>query len=127
MKFSALPVSFYADFATGARSLGEWFRFAATLGLDGADISVAHLQTLSANYLDALRREAEDAGVQIAMVVTYSDFTHPDAQERMHQREEVRGFIDVAARLGAPLYVSPLDNDIPVLLKRRAWIGRWPV
>ena len=101
VKFSALPVSLYADFASGERTLGDWFHFAATLGLNGADISVAHLQSLSNEYLDSLRREAEEAGVQIAMIATYSDFTHPDAQERMKQRTEVKSFIDAAARLGA--------------------------
>ena len=102
MKFSTLPVSFYREFATGQRSLGEWFRLAGELGLDGADISVAHLTSLAAPYLHQLRQEASDAGVQIAMVVTYSDFTHPDAKERLRQRDEVRGFIDAAAQLGAP-------------------------
>ncbi len=102
MKFSTLPVSFYNDFATGHRSLGQWFQFAGALGLDGADISVAHLVSLQPTYLDQLRQEAAAAGVQIAMVVTYSDFTHPDGQERLRQRAEVRDFIDAAARLGAP-------------------------
>lgn len=102
MRFSSLPVSFYADFAAGNRTLGEWFRFAASLGLDGADISVAHLQALSPVYLDQLRREAVDAGVQIAMIVTYSDFTHPSAAERTRQIDEVHTYIDAAARLEAP-------------------------
>lgn len=102
MNFSTLPVSFYADFAAGRRTLEEWFRFAADLGLDGADISVAHLKNLSAAYLDGLRQAAADVGVQIAMVVTYSDFTHPQAAERARQVVEVREYIDAAARLGAP-------------------------
>ncbi len=102
MKFSTLPVSFYSDFATGQRSLGEWFRFAGELGLDGADVSVAHLTSLLPSYLGELRSDATAAGVQIAMVVTYSDFTHPDAQERLRQRAEVRAFIDAAVHLGAP-------------------------
>ena len=101
MKFSSLPVSFYRDFASGQRSLGEWFRFAGGLGLDGADVSVAHLMALTPNYLQQLRQEATDAGVQIAMVVTYADFTHPDGEERLRQRDEVRAFIDAATELGA--------------------------
>ena len=82
MKFSSLPVSFYADFSAGRRTLADWFRFAAAIGLDGADISVAHLADLTPTYLDGLRQQAVDAGVQIAMIVTYADFTHPDAAER---------------------------------------------
>ncbi len=102
MKYSSLPVSLYADFAAGRRTLAEWFRFAAELGLDGADISVAHLQTLATPYLDQLAHSATDAGIQIAMVVTYADFTHPDAVERDRQVDEVRAYVDAAARLGAP-------------------------
>ncbi|MCB0064156.1 MAG: TIM barrel protein [Caldilineaceae bacterium] len=101
MQYSTLPVSLYADFAAGRRTLGEWFRLAADLGLDGADISVAHLKNLSAPYLDQLRSEATDAGVQIAMIATYSDFTHPQAAERARQIEEVHEYIDAAARMGA--------------------------
>jgi len=102
MKFSTLPVSFYSDFATGRRTLGDWFRFAGELGLDGADLSVAHLASLTPAYLAELRAEAADAGIQIAMVVTYSDFTHPDAEERLRQQDEVRSFIDASVHLGAP-------------------------
>ena len=100
MRYSCLPVSFYPDFNTGHRTLADWFRFAAELGLDGADISVAHLASLEPAYLDELRHQATAAGVQIAMIVTYADFTHPDAAERLRQQAEVRAYIDAAARLG---------------------------
>jgi len=100
MKYSCLPVSFYPDFTSGRRTLADWFAFAAELGLDGADISVAHLASLQSTYLDELRQQAADAGVQIAMIATYSDFTHPEAAERARQVEEVRAYLDAAARLG---------------------------
>lgn len=100
MKLSSLPVSLYSEFASSQRTLANWFQLAARLGLDGADISVAHLASLEPAYLDGLRRQAADAGVQIAMMVTYSDFTHPDAAERARQVQEVHAFIDAAARLG---------------------------
>lgn len=101
MKFSCLPVSLYPDLTAGRRTLPDWFQFAAALGLDGADISVVHLQSHEPTYLQTLRRQAEAAGVQIAMLVTYADFTHPDAAERQRQVEEIRAFCDVAAQLGA--------------------------
>lgn len=100
MKLSCLPVSFYRDFNAGNRSLADWFHFAHEIGLDGADISVAHMQSLDTGYLNSLRGQADDAGVQIAMIVTYSDFTHPDATERTRQVEDVRAYIDAAERLG---------------------------
>jgi sugar phosphate isomerase/epimerase len=100
MRLSCLPVTLYPEFKAGKKTLGDWFRMAAFLGLDGADLSVTHITNRSSTALDALRREAADAGVQIAMLATYSDFTHPDPGERARQVDEIRGWIDVAARLG---------------------------
>jgi sugar phosphate isomerase/epimerase len=100
MMLSCLPVSLYPDFAAGRRTLGEWFRLASSLGLDGADLSVAHILSRSPTYLDGLRQEAAEAGVPIAMLVTYSDFTHPVADERARQVDEVRAWIEAAHRMG---------------------------
>ena len=102
MKLSCLPVSLYPDLSAGKRTLQDWFLFAAELGLDGADVSVVHLASTDAAYLQTLREQAADAGVQIAMLVTYADFTHPDAAERARQIEELRRYIGVAAELGTP-------------------------
>jgi sugar phosphate isomerase/epimerase len=101
MKLSCLPVSLYPELTAGTRTLADWFRFAAELGLDGADVSVVHLPGRTPAALRPLRRQAEEAGVQIAMLVTYADFTHPDAAERARQVEEIRAFCEVAAELGA--------------------------
>ena len=100
MRFSCLPVSLYASISAGERTLADWFRLAAALGLDGADISVAHLDSLDSAYLDGLRRQAQDAGMVIAGMVTYTDFTHPAPAERQRHRQELRRYIDAAARLG---------------------------
>jgi sugar phosphate isomerase/epimerase len=101
MKLSCLPVSLYPALASGRMSLGEWFRMAALLGLDGADLSVAHITSREPAFLRGLQREASDAGVSVAMVVTYSDFTHPDARYRAQQADDLRAWIDAAARLHA--------------------------
>lgn len=100
MRLSCLPVSLYADFVAGRRTLGDWFRMAAGLGLDGADLSVSHVTSRAPAYLDGVRREAQEAGVEIVMLATYSDFTHPDAAERARQVEGVRDWIEAGARLG---------------------------
>jgi len=102
MRLSCLPVSLYPDLAARRISIGDWLRMAATLGLDGADLSVAHIASRAPAYLAALAREARDAGIAIVMLATYSDFTHPDATERARQQDDVRAWIEVAARLGVP-------------------------
>lgn len=103
MKLSCLPVSWFADLTAGRRTLVEWFAFGRDLGLDGVDISVAHLKSRENGYLDTLRHQAESAGLQIAMLATYSDFTQPEPAERNGQIEDLRANIQVAARLGASL------------------------
>jgi sugar phosphate isomerase/epimerase len=100
MKLSCLPVSLYGDLTSGRLTLDEWFRRAAELGLDGADISVIHLEKHAAADLDRLHQQASDAGVEIAMIATYSDFTHPDATWRTKQVDDVRRWIDAGTRLG---------------------------
>ena len=101
VRLSCLPVSLYADLSAGRLTLGDWFRRAAALRLDAADVSAIHLPDRRPAALDALRQEADDAGVPIAMLATYSDFTHPDAAERARQIDDVRHWIDAGERLGA--------------------------
>jgi sugar phosphate isomerase/epimerase len=102
MKLSCLPVSLYPELSAGTRTLADWFRFAAELGLDGADVSVVHLASTEAGYLRKLSEQAAEAGVQMTMLVTYADFTHPDAAERGRQVEQLRRYIGVASQLGTP-------------------------
>jgi sugar phosphate isomerase/epimerase len=101
MKLSCLPVSLYPELSAGTRTLQDWFRLAAELGLDGADVSVVHLAETGAAYLRGVRSQATDLGIEIAMLVTYADFTHPDAAERARQVDELRRFIATAESLGA--------------------------
>jgi sugar phosphate isomerase/epimerase len=103
MRLSCLPVSLYPDLTSGRLTLGGWFRRAAELGLDGADISVMHVLSREPAYLDGLRSEAADVGVTIAMLATYTDFTHPLSDERARQVDDLRRWIDAAARLGTPM------------------------
>jgi sugar phosphate isomerase/epimerase len=120
MKLSCLPVSLYPELSAGRRTLADWFRFAAELGLDGADVSVVHLASTEAPYLATLRDQAADAGVQIAMLVTYADFTHPEATERARQVAELRRYIDVAAQLGAPFIRVTAGQAHPGLVRAAA-------
>lgn len=115
MNLSCLPVSLYAEFVTGRRSLGDWFRMAAALGLDGADLSVAHLPSRARADLEAVRREAEDAGVQIVMLATYTDFTHPDPAERARQSDELRQWIEAAPHLGVSFLRVTAGQAHPVV------------
>jgi sugar phosphate isomerase/epimerase len=113
MRLSCLPVSLYRDLTARRRSLGEWFQMAASLGLDGADVSVLHLEGRTPADLASLRLQAADAGVEIAMVVAYSDFIRPDAADRAREVDDVRRWIEVAARLGASAVRLTAGQDRP--------------
>jgi sugar phosphate isomerase/epimerase len=99
LNLSCLPVSFYPDLAAGRMTLADWFRTAARLGLDGADVSVAHIVSRQPTDLRRLARQAGDAGVDVPMLVTYTDFTHPDPGYRAKQVDELRAWIEAADRL----------------------------
>lgn len=115
MRLSCLPVSLYPDLAAGRLTPGGWFRLAAALGLDGADLSVAHVRSAAPAYLDGLKQEATDAGVAIAMLVTYSDFTQPGATRRAREIDGLRRWIDAAARLGAPAVRATAGQTRPTV------------
>jgi len=101
VKLSCLPVSLYPQLAAGKTTVGDWLRLAARLGLDGADISVAHLTRQHPTFVRSLRREAEAAGIAVLMLATYTDFTHPDPVYRERQADDLSAWIEVAAGLGA--------------------------
>jgi sugar phosphate isomerase/epimerase len=112
MRLSCLPVSLYPDLASGRLTPGGWIRIAAALGLDGADLSVAHLNRKPA-FLDLLRREADEAGIRVAMLATYTDFTHPEAAHRARQLDDLRAWIAAAARLGVEMVRVTAGQDHP--------------
>lgn len=115
MKLSCLPVSLYDALSAGEWTLADWFAFAHDLGLDGADISVAHLTSRKPQDLHAIRAAAQAAGVQIAMLVAYCDFTHPDPAERSRQQTQLRADIDAAAELDASFLRVTAGQDHPGL------------
>lgn len=120
MKLSCLPVSLYGALSAGEWTLADWFAFAHELGLDGADISVAHLASRRPQDLHAIRADAQAAGVQIAMLVAYCDFTHPDSVERRRQQTQLRADIDAAAELDAPFLRVTAGQAHPGLVQDAA-------
>ena len=103
MRLSCLPVSYFQDIINGRMSVKEWALEGSRIGLDGVDLSVLFLKSRSDEYLDKVRQEIEEAGVGVAMVTTYPDFTHPDPAERERQLTKLEDDIVTASRLGADL------------------------
>lgn len=103
MKLSCLPVSYFPAIVSGEMSIADWAIEGAQAGLDGIDLSVLFLKNRRPEYLDNLRREIQEAGILVAMLTTYPDFTNPDVRKRKRQLAELQEDIVSASRLGADL------------------------
>jgi sugar phosphate isomerase/epimerase len=103
MQLSCLPVSFFSDIIEGRMSVGEWARMGASVGLDAVDLSILFVPDRSAPAVAAVRREVEDAGMRVAMVSSYPDFTHPDPAQRQNELVMEQEVFAVAAGLGAEM------------------------
>jgi sugar phosphate isomerase/epimerase len=84
-------------------SVGQWASEAAGLGLDAIDLSILFVRGQDLRELRVLRQEIEAAGVRVAMVTTYPDFTSPSAEIRQGEASALQEDIAAAAALGAEL------------------------
>jgi sugar phosphate isomerase/epimerase len=103
MKLSCLPVSYFRDIIEGRMSVKDWALEGVRAGLDGIDLSILFLKSRSPEYLENLRKEILEAGIRVAMVTTYPDFTNPDPNERERQLVKLQEDIVTASKLGADL------------------------
>ena len=101
MRLSCLPVSYFGVLKSGEMTFGEWAGIATELGLDGIDLTTAWLSTFDEGYLAGVRAQLDRAGQKLAMLVTYTDFTHPDRRQRRREVEWLPRVIDAATALGA--------------------------
>jgi sugar phosphate isomerase/epimerase len=117
MILSCLPVSLFGELNSGRMPLGDWLRFAKECGFDAADISVHTLHFRSVRQVEGYRREIEDAGIPVAMMTTYPDFTTPDKTkleaEVIHAKSDVAlaGALGIShVRLTAGQFYRELDE-----------------
>jgi sugar phosphate isomerase/epimerase len=96
-------VSYFGELIGGKMSVGQWANEAAGLGLDAIDLSILFLKSREPAYLKSMREEVEAAGLRVAMVTTYPDFTHPEPDERTRQALQLERDIAAAAALRAEL------------------------
>jgi sugar phosphate isomerase/epimerase len=91
------------DIVAGRMSVEAWIDFGAALGLDAVDFGQAWFQDRRPATLAALRRRLDAAGIRAGMIRGAPDFTHPDARVRRATLDDMRGMLEVAYALGAPL------------------------
>lgn len=101
MKISVLPVSFFADLKSGKMSLEECAGLVAASGAQGIDLSPIILGSINSAAIKRARIVAEKAGLEIGMLVAYTDFSHPDPSVRKQESDNVIEIIRVASELEA--------------------------
>lgn len=101
MKLSCLPVSFFSEILSGKMHLLNWVSMGKELMLDAVDISILFIEDHVLKEVHTLRQQIEDSGMQILMVTTYPDFTHPVANQRKKEVALEIEAIEKAAAIGA--------------------------
>ena len=101
-RLAAFPKAWMKELCVdGSLSLEQWIEMAAPLGLDGLELYSGFLDLRDASRWPGYRRRVEDLGMQVPMLCCSPDFTHPDPAQRRRQVELEKGWIDMAAALGA--------------------------
>jgi sugar phosphate isomerase/epimerase len=103
MHLSCLPVSFFSDIIEGRMSVADWARMGSELGLDAIDLSILFLADRSLKTAAVMRRQIEKAGMRVAMLTSYPDFTHPQASVRDRELQMAVEAAAIAEEIGADL------------------------
>lgn len=101
MKLSCLPVTLYDDIFSGKRSVADWIRLGAELGLDAVDFSIKFFPLWNDRLLNAVWITLARRGLETCMIACYSDFTHPDPAQRAEELTKLKSDIALAKGLGA--------------------------
>jgi sugar phosphate isomerase/epimerase len=101
VKLSCLPVSFFQDIQQGRMTVRDWAVIARDVGLDAIDLSTLLVANHTPAYLEALKTDVAEVGVPLAMITTYTDFSHPDAAQREREMEYARCDVALTSELGA--------------------------
>ena len=75
---------------------------AAELGFDGVEILHRQMKGESAEYMNALKRRAWDAGLDLIMLSIHQDFVDPSEAKRRDAIDHTKHCIDLAHQMGIP-------------------------
>jgi sugar phosphate isomerase/epimerase len=129
LKLSCNLYSFNAPLRSGELSLEQVIDFCAELGFDAVDPTGYYFpgypEPPAGAYLNAIKRRAFLAGLDISGTGVRNDFTVPDEAERRRDVAHVRRWLKVAAGLGAPVlrvFVGRAEAKGPSREQRVAWV-----
>ena len=107
LKTSLNAFSFNAPLVAGSMDIMDLLEYCADLGFDGVDITGYYFkgypQAPADEYLFGIKRKAHALNIEITGTGVRNDFTLPDKIKREAEVQRVLSWIEVAARLGAPV------------------------
>lgn len=107
LKTSLNAFSFNKPLLDGSMTVFDLLQFCADTGFDGVDITGYYLKGYPSvpddEYLYKVKRMAFKLGVEISGTGVRNDFTIADNSKRTQEVELVKRWIEVAAKLGAPV------------------------
>ena len=101
MIWSCLPVSIFPKVISGEMSVYDWAVAAKDMGLDAIDLSILFVPQRTPRSVAGIKDQIQRAGMPVAMITTYPDFTQPDPMMRGYQLAHAISDIAIAAELGA--------------------------
>ncbi|TMV46704.1 sugar phosphate isomerase/epimerase [Paenibacillus mesophilus] len=94
------------ELVDGSMSLFEWIEQAGTLGADGLELYPLFLERTDESYLRQIKDAASRQCLEISMMCSSPDFTHPDPAYRDNELSRMKEMIEVMAYLGPPEFRS---------------------
>ena len=107
LKTSLNAYSFNAPLMNGSMNLDDLIDFCAQVGFDAVDITGYYFrgypQVPSNDYVYHVKRRAFRQGLEISGAGVRNDFTLADKEKRQKEVQLVKAWVEVAAKLGAPV------------------------
>ncbi|PLS18646.1 myo-inositol catabolism protein IolH [Bacillus sp. M6-12] len=100
VKISVFPKGYMDELSDGRMTLFEWIMLAGTLEADGLELYPLFLESTEVSYLEKVKQAALQEGLDIPMMCSSPDFTHPDEAFRNQEIEKMKQMINVMAYLG---------------------------
>jgi sugar phosphate isomerase/epimerase len=105
-QIAVFPKGYMEELSDGRMTVFEWIEMAGTLGADGLELYPTFLRETNEAYLHKVKAAAEKEGLDIPMMCSSPDFTHPDASFRKNEIEKMKQMIDTMAFLGPDRFRS---------------------
>lgn len=118
LKTSLNAFSFNASLSDGSMTISDMLDFCAATGFEGVDITGYYFKGYpnapTDEYLYQIKRKAFRLGIEISGTGVRNDFTIADKTKREQEIVLVKNWIEVAAKIGAPvirIFAGNQKND----------------